>query len=65
MTVNKTLLQPFKDPHGRLNCLEMIMTDAPWFDSHSHGPAAHTPWLPAELGTPLRKKHLSAALDGC
>lgn len=28
MIVIKTLLQPFKEPHGRVNCLEMIMTEA-------------------------------------
>lgn len=28
MIVNKTLLQPFKQPHGRVSCLEMILTDA-------------------------------------
>lgn len=63
MTVNKTLLEPFKETHGRVNCLEMTMTDTPQHPVCSRVPAVGllpTLWKPTELGTFLRKEHLSS-----
>lgn len=67
MPANKALLEPSKDPHGRANGSEVIITDA------LHHPAcsvtARDSHQPAKLGTPLGRELLSPCscwmLAGC
>lgn len=53
MTVDKTLLQPFKDPHRRelLNDHDRCSMASSLLNSHSCRPVPHALWQPAELGT--------------
>lgn len=69
MTENRTLLQSLKDPHGRVNCLEVIMTHTPEHQVCLTVTAVDL--LPMLCGSQLSQALLLArstfppALDGC